>query len=77
MLIENGVVKERWVEYFMELLNKKETQAVTYDDTHTVEIPEPAYEEIKQMIRESRNPKAPGKNSIIVKLIKYGGSYGN
>lgn len=59
MVIDNSVIRDICVEYFVELLNEEGTQAVTCDDTDNVEVQEPTFEESKQIVRENRNYKAP------------------
>lgn len=55
-IIENGLLKQNRAVYFMELFNE-EKKAETCDDTNKVEIQELTSEELKQIIRKSRNLK--------------------
>lgn len=73
IVMEDKLVKEAWIEYFAELLNKNSTQEAVINDTDEIIVQEPTIEEVKQVISSSRNSKVPGKDGINAELIKYGG----
>lgn len=66
--------KEVWAKHFKDLLNDQHHNENIYeeDDDHNA-ILEPTLEEIKQVIKTSRNGRAPGKDGINNELLKYGG----
>lgn len=75
-------VKERWKEYFNELLNRSEPENplntdsnILHDNLTDMEPePEPTEEEVKKAIGSVRNNKAPGSDNVSIELIKYGGN---
>jgi len=67
--------KEIWVEYFKELLSTNQTQEElkVEDEPTEVLVEEPTLQEVKEILNNSRNAKAPGKDGINMELIKHGG----
>lgn len=67
--------KEVWVEYFKELLNtnQRQEELELEDEPTEVLVEEPTLQEVKEILSNSRNAKAPGKDGINMELIKHGG----
>ena len=75
MIEEAEEYKKVWMDYFGQLLNDPNMDREEMEE-RTVEeeiIPEPAFEEVKQIINKSRNGKAPGKDGINIEFLKCGG----
>ena len=69
-------VLEVWAKYFKELLNPK-TNVTTPEETiyfgPKINIIAPTLQETLGVIRNLKNNRAPGEDSITSELIKYGG----
>ena len=76
MLVIKDAIKDRWVEYFQELLNRPEPEILPNIQLEA-EIPQeeelPTREETLREIKNLRNNKASGIDGIPAELIKYGG----
>jgi hypothetical protein len=84
MIGEEGKILERGTEHFTKLLNEDEEdkedykQNITAKLDHVLEQPqeicqERTRQEIRYAIRSIRNNTAPGEDTIVAELIKYGG----
>jgi len=87
MIGEEGKILERWIEYFIEMLNKEEEDTEDEENykrylivkpDHVLEQPqeickEPTRQEIGYAIQRMRNNRVPGEDTIVVELIEYGG----
>ena len=68
---------ERWQQYFKELLNPG-TEEMNSIKTHegsknNLELEEPTYEEINEIIKNMKSNKAAGPDEILPEFIKNGG----
>lgn len=69
-----GQYKEVWMKHFNELLNdNQQIEELLHEEDDEIVVQEPTLEEIKDVIKSSRNGKAPGKDGINNELLKYGG----
>jgi hypothetical protein len=72
---EEKDVLEVWATYFKELLNPK-TNTITSEETIYFQpesnIMAPTLQETLGVIRNLQNNRAPGEDSVILELIKYG-----
>jgi len=71
-------IRRRWMEHFKELLNtesngKEQVDQNTEASAQEQCIEEPNMQEVKELIKELRNNKAPGGDNICAELVKYGG----
>lgn len=75
VVIQEDQFKQVWVEHFKELLTEEQLDEVERNDEKIKEenLEEPTLEEITEIIRNSKNSKAPGIDGIPFELIKYGG----
>jgi len=77
ILSEKKQILERWQQYFKELLNP-ETERINSIKTHessinNLELEEPTYEEINEIIENMKSNKAAGPDEILPEFIKNGG----
>ena len=77
ILSEEKHVWERWQQYFKELLNP-ETERINSTKTHegsinNLELEEPTYEEINEIIKNMKSNKAAAPDEILLEFIKNGG----
>lgn len=74
LLSEENEVIENWSEYFRELLNSEvindEEVDIPVDD---IDVDSPTLDEVKLVVRNMKNNKAPGRDLITAELFKYGG----
>ncbi|KAI5737941.1 hypothetical protein M8J77_000982 [Diaphorina citri] len=76
ILTGNESIRERWAEYFKELLNveqEQQTEEIT-PETAEVEDEPPTMQEIENAIKRLKNNKTPGSDEITSELLKKGGS---
>ena len=70
------VVLEVWVTYFKELLNSQVNRTTFKETTYygpERNVETPKLQETLRVIRNLRNNRAPGEDSVTSELIKYGG----
>jgi len=77
ILSEKKQILERWQQYFKGLLNP-ETERINSIKTHessinNLELEEPTYEEINEIIKNMKSNKAAGPDEILPEFIKNGG----
>ena len=70
-------ILERWQQYFKEILNP-ETDRINSTKTHegpinNLELKEPTYEEINEIIKNMKPNKAAGPDETLPEFIKTGG----
>lgn len=78
LLGEIEAVKDRWREYFQELLNpdgleNNEVWDTRLDDDDERETSAPTPEEIKKALKRLKNNKAPDEDNLPAELFKHGG----
>ena len=87
MIGEEEKILERWTEYFTEMLNEEEEDKEDKEDykrnltgmiDHAPEqlqetCKEPTRQEIGKCPTKNENKRAPGEDTIVAELIKYGG----
>jgi hypothetical protein len=76
-------IKQRWKEYFQELLNGRAdmendiinggNDLINDDNEDTASSEVPTFEEIKISLKALRNNKAPGDDNMPAELLKCGG----
>lgn len=68
-------IKERWKEYFSELLNVQQDRVIEEEELATAEVEdiEPSFEEMEFAIKRLKNGKSPGSDGIACEFIKKGG----
>jgi len=77
ILSEQKQILERWQRYFKELLNP-EAERINSIETHedpinNLELEEPTYEEISEIIKNMKPNEAAGPDEILPEFIKNGG----
>lgn len=77
-LTGNEAIKNRWAEYFENLLNPSTNATAPAFTPESLEaenegIPPPTFEETCKAIRSLKNGKAPGSDGIDAELLKSGG----
>jgi hypothetical protein len=77
ILSEKKQILERWQQYFKELLNP-ESERINSIKPHegpinNLELEQPAYEEINEIIKHMKPNKAVGPDEILREFIKNGG----
>ena len=74
LMTSDEEIKERWSQYFQELLNRPEP-IDPIEDSEAVEIAveELSDEEIRRAVVGLKNNKAGGVDGIVAELLKYGG----
>jgi len=75
--LDKQEVLDRWKQYFADLMkmDKKianQTQEERFKENE-IEIEQPTYKEVSDIIMKLKENKAPGTDNIPVELIKYGG----
>ncbi|XP_037942599.1 importin subunit beta-like [Teleopsis dalmanni] len=76
LLVEKECIIKRWQEHFQELFNiGSESNNLSLTDlaTSTEQEPEPTLEEFTEAIKQVKNGKSPGEDSISAELIKHCG----
>ncbi|XP_037931768.1 uncharacterized protein LOC119666559 [Teleopsis dalmanni] len=76
LLVEKEGIIKRWQEHFQELFNiGSESNNLSLTDlaTSTEQEPEPSLEEFTEAIKQMKNGKSPGEDSISAELIKHCG----
>ena len=71
-------ILRRWMEHFKELLDtesngKEQVNQNTEASAQEQCIEEPNTQEVREVIKELRNNKAPGGDNICAEMVKYGG----
>jgi hypothetical protein len=68
---------ERWQQYFKELLNSETTRInsinIHESPINNLELQQPTYEEINEIIKNLKPNKATGPNEMLPEFIKNGG----
>ena len=77
ILGDEGMVMERWIQYFKELLNRS---CFNIEDGNNIEfdgpendIPKPTRSMVYEIIKRLKMNRAPGIDGITNELLKYGG----
>ena len=75
LLTKEGEVSARWKEHFSEVLNRPEpSEPADVENTDIVELDiddsPPTYEEVRTVLRELKNGKAPGVDNITAELLR-------
>jgi len=77
ILSEQKQILERWQKYFKELVNPEAERTIsieTYEDPiNNLELEEPTYEEIREIIKNMKPNKTAGPDEILPEFIKNGG----
>ena len=77
ILSDQKQILERWQQYFKELLNPEVERIISIkaheDPINNLELEEPTYEEINEIIKNMKPNKAAGPDEILPEFIKNGG----
>ena len=77
-LLGEEEIQKRWMEHFKELLNTESNGKEQVDQNIEASAQEqcteePNIQEVREVIKEMRNNKAPGRDNICAEFVKYGG----
>ena len=77
ILSETKQILERWQQYFKELLNPESERINRIKPCevpiNNLELEEPSFEEINEIIKNMKPNKAAGPDEILLEFIKNGG----